>query len=344
MNGIGNIGQTVPPRTIGGEPPPEGAPRQVGQDGAPPPAPQALPTVPEGVPVLAPPLMQFDALSSLADEFLALKLKIDQELINSEVGDVRDKGVRMKEKNEEIGRKLGEAANKLAEAKKTQETMKVLSWVAVGLSVLAAVATGGVFAIVAAGIGVAMAVLNETGVMNKLTDAIAEDRMKNLGESPSEAKKTAMYIMTGITIAISVATIVTGLVPGAQLATVGVKVGAAMQGALARAAGVGIESVLRANSIAVTGVKIAAAATTAVQAGAGVYGGVQRYEAATKEAETVETRAFLRRLQQQMEEEQEEIAALVQQMQSQISTVVNIMAEQAETSTKVIGQMRPQTA
>jgi len=301
-------------------------------------------------------------VSNVVEQFLALRIKTDQQLVSSDMQDIKAKGVRLKEQNEEIARKLTEAANKMAEAKATQTAMKVFGWIAAIFSVVAAVFTGGALAIVAAGVGVAMMALNESGVMEKLMNAIAEDRMKNLGESPSEAKRNAMIIMTVFTIAISVATIASSVASGTQAAAnLGAKLaeafpkianalgkvgevagtmGTAVQETIAKLLKVSLETMMKVG----TGAKIAGAVTTGTQAGLGVWSGVARHEAANKEAESLEMRAFIRRLQQQMEDEQEELSTLVQQMQSTIGKVIDMMTEHTDTSSRVIGQMRPQTA
>jgi hypothetical protein len=358
MSGVGGIGQTVPIRTTTGEPLPEHTPRQVGDGGATPP-PQSFEAIPEGVPVLSPALIPFDMVGSIAEQFLAMKVKTDQERVNSDIGDIRDKGVQVQQKNKEISDKLLDAAEKMEKAKTTSLIMKIFGWIAVALSVVAAVVTGGALAMVAAGVGLVMATLNETGVMNKLMEAIAKDRMERLGESPSEAKRNAMIIMTVLTIAISVATIASGIASGTQAAAnlgsklaeafpklanvfgkIGGQLATSIQETIAKLLNVTTEAMQRVGTAA----KIAGAVSTAGQAVTGIAAGAQRFQAAKQETESAELRAFLRRLQQQMEDEQESVAALVQSIQAQISKVVEMMAEHSETSSKVIGQMRPQTA
>ena len=201
--------------------------------------PEGIPPVPppgvddDSVPSLAPPLRGFDALGNLADKFLSLKLEISDEQIKGGIKDAQDKGATIKSKNAEINGKLVEASKKAAEAEKAKLAMKVLSWIAVALSVLFAVFTGGAGAIVAAAVAVTMATLNETGVMQKLTDSIAKSLQAGPPEmSSTEAKNKASWIMMGITLAVSIATLGAGFASGtsavanagAKLAELGTKI------------------------------------------------------------------------------------------------------------------------
>ena len=155
-------------------------------EGTPPPK-INLDTGPDSIPKLDLPTMQIDALGDVADKFLALKLKTSDQQLAGSMKDVQDRGAVMKSKNADISNKLNEAAQKIAEAEKAQAAMKALSWIAVALSILFAIFTGGVGAIVGAAVATTMAVLNETGVMTKLTDAIAKG-LEGTGDPPMSSE------------------------------------------------------------------------------------------------------------------------------------------------------------
>lgn len=320
--------------------------RQTQPDGVPPP-----PTVeggPSSIPVLALPSVGVDALGDVAGKFLALKLAIGDLQLSGSMKDIQDRGAVMKSKNEEIAHKLADAAKKEAEAEKAKTAMKVLGWIAVALSVVFAVATGGVGAIVAAAVGVTMAVLNETGVMEKLTDAIA----KGLQEGPppmdeATAKKTAGWIVMGISIAVSLTTVGVGIASGAsqvaglmqklpEIATaVGGKLGATVTETTVRV-------MMEVAQKALTGARVAAGLVGVSQGVTGVIGGANRFAAADLQAGVIEDRAFLRRLQQKIEDEQDLVASIMEAMSDMTSRVIEVINGQSDSMNEVLHHMRPQ--
>jgi hypothetical protein len=318
-------------------------------EGTPPPK-INLDTGPDSIPKLDLPTMQIDALGDVADKFLALKLKTSDQQLAGSMKDVQDRGAVMKSKNADISNKLNEAAQKIAEAEKAQAAMKALSWIAVALSILFAIFTGGVGAIVGAAVATTMAVLNETGVMTKLTDAIAKG-LEGTGDPPMSselAKKWAQGIMMGITLAVSVATVATSLATSATqfaglasklpqiAATIAEKTGTAVTEATAR---IMVEVAQK----VITGTKVVQSLMAIGQGAAGISGGVNRFQAADIQASMLEDKAFLRRLQQKNEEEQELIESIMSMMSDMTSRVVEAMNSQSDTMSDVLKQMRPQT-
>lgn len=335
LGGVSTEKPTVTPRSKGGP------------DGTPPPS--TPPREPGGIPVLAMPKVGIDALGDIAGKFLSLKLQTSDDQMKSEMGAIKDQGKVLKSKNDEISRKLQEAAEKAAEAEKAKAAMKALSWIAVALAVLLAVFTGGVGAIVGAAVAVTMATLNETGVMDKMTNAIASSLQKGPPPmSEADAKKTAGWITMGITIAVSLATLGAGMASGAssigglasklpQIAnTIAGKIGTAITETAARMMTEIAQKVI-------TGTRIAAALTTIGQGAAGIGGGVQRYAADMLQADVVENRAFLKRLQQRIEEEQDMVQSIMQAMSDMTSKVIETIKGQSDTMTEVLQHMRPQT-
>jgi len=323
------------------------------------------------LPTLDLPTIAQDALGDMVSKFLSLRLETGDQLIQSQMLDVKDKGATLKSRNDEIAKKLDEAAVKAADAKKTEAAMKVMTWVAVALSVLLAVATGGVGAIVGAAIATTMAVLNETGVMNKLTDAIAKG-LEGTGSPPmsaEQAKKTAGLIVTITSIAVSLLTVGAGIAGAsatvtAKLATAFPKAAALLSklpqipgvvsklpqlaGGIAARTGVtltanALEKIMDTAQKVVTGGRILQAANTISQGISGGIGGAQRYEASMLQADVAENRAFIRRLQQHIEDEQDLVQQIVDMMSGVVTKVVSVMEGQADTASDVLRQMRPQT-
>jgi hypothetical protein len=102
----------------------------------------------------------------------------------------------------------------MAKAKKSSRIMKFLGWLAVGLSIAAAVVNPGIVATVAAAVTVGVAVLNETGVVDKMTQAIAKRLMKDGDMDAAQANKVAIGITMGIILSVTVLTAGAGLMGG----------------------------------------------------------------------------------------------------------------------------------
>ncbi|MGY2986267.1 type III secretion system translocon subunit SctE [Bradyrhizobium sp. USDA 4508] len=151
----------------------------------------------------------------LANNLLAVRIKMADRLIASGMADVRHEGELLRQQHETIGNKIIEAANAVAKAKKSAHIRKFLGWLAVGLSVAAAVVTGGTLATVAAAVTVGVAVLNETGVVDKMTQAIAKRLMKDGNMDAAQANKVAIGITMGIILSVTVLTAGAGLMGGA---------------------------------------------------------------------------------------------------------------------------------
>lgn len=150
----------------------------------------------------------------LANNLLAVRIKMTDRLITSGVADVRHEGELLRQQHEMIGNKIIEAANAMAKAKTSSRIRKFLGWLAVGLSVAAAVVSGGILATVAAAVTVGVAVLNETGVVDKMTQAIAKRLMRD-GMDAAQANKVAIGITMGIILSVTVLTAGAGFAGGA---------------------------------------------------------------------------------------------------------------------------------
>ncbi|MBR0867894.1 hypothetical protein ACVIW2_009225 [Bradyrhizobium huanghuaihaiense] len=150
----------------------------------------------------------------LANNLLAVRVKMADRLIASGMADVRHEGELLRQQHEMIGNKIIEAANAMAKAKKSSRIMKFLGWLAVGLSIAAAVVNPGIVATVAAAVTVGVAVLNETGVVDKMTQAIAKRLMKDGDMDAAQANKVAIGITMGIILSVTVLTAGAGLMGG----------------------------------------------------------------------------------------------------------------------------------
>jgi hypothetical protein len=269
-------------------------------------------------PILAPPAT-FDA-SEMITKVLALRVKMGDERLAASMKDVQFTGEARKAKNEELAQKAAEAQKKIEESKTGSLVAKIFGWIAVGLTVLAAIATGGALAGVAAAVAVTMAVLSETGVMQKMTDAIAEGLMKE-GISEDSAKKQAAFITMYISICVSLLTL------GAGAASAGAKVAEAA-----------VKVAQIANTIG-TAAKFGQGAATVAQASSQIYAGVKQFQAAGAQADSAEIRKFQAKLQQLLDDEMDSIQAMIQDMNEANSRMLKILSGQTETSRNIISHM-----
>ncbi|VIO70528.1 hypothetical protein CI1B_31820 [Bradyrhizobium ivorense] len=277
----------------------------------------------------------------LANSLLAVRIKMADRLIASGMADVRHEGELLRQQHEKIGNKIIEAANAMAKAKKSAHIRKFLGWLAVGLSVAAAVVTGGTLATVAAAVTVGVAVLNETGVVDKMTQAIAKSLMKN-GMDAAQANKVAIGITMGIILSVTVLTAGAGLMGGAAngaraaamwsrlgeagasalrgLASLAKQPGAlatVLSRAMNQAASTIADTTSNAARIAQISQKVSTAARVGEatasfgEAAAGIANGVQQKEAADAQADALDIRKRINWMKQLQNNEMDFIKQLV---------------------------------
>ncbi|WP_445222867.1 type III secretion system translocon subunit SctE (plasmid) [Bradyrhizobium sp. Pa8] len=272
-----------------------------------------------------PPPRAFDAIDLLSTA-LALKTKITDGLVVAGMQDARHWGEQQRLLHEKISRSIIDAAEKLAESKKSSGIMKLFGWLAVGLTVIAAVATGGTLAVTAAAVTVGVATLVETGVVDKMTEAITKSLIKD-GMEDGAANTLAIAITIGIMLAISVLTAGTGFASGAAngsrttamwsrfgqaaapalrgLATIAASpgtVGTAIGRIVAQAARDAAEiasnaaKVVQISQRISTAARVGEAVASLGAASAGIANGVQQKEATDTQAEMLEIRSGIARL------------------------------------------------
>jgi hypothetical protein len=105
----------------------------------------------------------------------------------------------------------------------------------------------------------------------------------------------------------------------------------------------GLEKIMNVAQKVVTGSKILQGVNAVSQGVGGAVGGFQRYDASMSQAEAAEMRAFMRRLQQKLEDEQDLIQELMDMMSGAVTKVLDIMESQSNTMSDVTRHMRPQT-
>ncbi|UVK49076.1 type III secretion system translocon subunit SctE (plasmid) [Mesorhizobium sp. AR07] len=282
----------------------------------------------DAVPTLPPP-RAFDAME-LAAKFLALKMKMADGQAAAGMEDIRHRGELQKQQNEKIARNIIDAAEKLREAKKSSSAARIFGWIAVALSVVAAVVTGGIFAFSAAAVAVAVGTLTETGVIERMTQAIAKSLIEDQGMAEDCAVIWASIITALIILAPSAACMVgAGAVSGGWNAVTSIATKITSQGdKLAKIANVS----QRLATAALAGEGTASAAEFC----AGLVSGIFKYQATNARVETLDIRKFLGRLAQLQEDEMARIQELVVGIKTMTQRVVDAIEAQCRSASTVI--------
>ena len=231
---------------------------------------------------------------------------------------------------------IDESIKKMKDAEKAAKVSRIFGWIGAVLAVAAAIAltivTGGVaagFAIAGAAIAVTSLVLNETGAMDKIVEKVVDKLMEsNPDMSRSEAQMKASLIVNLTIMGLSLACSVGGMVAGI----------AAAGSAAANATKTGIDiakTVQNAISITNTGVAVGALAA----GGANTY---FTHRSENAKADVTELEKFITMLQQRLDESQEELQILLQQIESGIGKIAELIASSTDTSDEIarnLGQM-----
>ncbi|GLS33047.1 type III secretion system translocon protein, YopB/IpaB/SipB family [Mesorhizobium albiziae] len=293
----------------------------------------ALPPISDGAPAsdavpTLPPPRAFDA-TELAATFLALQMKIADAQAAAGMEDVRHRGELQKQQNEKIARNIADAAEKLREAKKSSKAKRIFGWIAVALTVVAAVVTGGVLAFSAAAVAVTVVTLTETGVMDKMARAIAKSLREDQGMGEGQAMGWATFITVAIVLACSLATLGAGAVSGGWNAATSIATKITSQSDKVAKIVMGSQ---RLATAAWAGEVIASVA----QSAAAIASGVQQKQATDTQAETLDIRKFLAKLAQLQEDEIERIQELFLGMKTMTQRVVDAIEEQSRSASTVI--------
>lgn len=306
-------------------------------------------------------------LDNLLTEFLALNIKLADSSIAGDLADVRFRGEQQRQLHEEVGKKIIEAAQAMARSHKSAGIMKFFEWFAVGLAVAAAVVSGGTLAIVAAGVTVGVAVLNETGVVDKMTQAIAKSLMEDQGMDAHSANAAAIAITFGIMIAVCALTIGAGSASGAgnglrtsaMWSRLGGAGASALRGLATLASRPGELGVAIARSLEQAASDLASAASNASkiaqirqrvstaahigegvasigEAAAGITSGVQQKEAADAQAETVEIGRRVIKLRQLQSDDMDFIKHLVGDRAATTQRVAEAIESQSNSNATLI--------
>jgi hypothetical protein len=282
------------------------------------------PTGASGVPVLDNP-DDVKAMEANLERLVAF-LQLDNDERQTQMAQDRIDTLKSSLKSEHEGRakKIQKSLDDMDKAAASQKRNKIFGWLMTALAVVAAVvacvATGGLAtgAVVAAGLALTCQILNETGVMEKLTDKLAKG-LESLGLSKEAAQIVAQVAVTVAIVAASIAAGNLGSISGSVSA--GVKA---------------VTDVLRPAIAIATGVM---GGVSIISSGVGAHDG---YKAGMSQADVKETEKFIELIRRKLEESEEELQQILDAIQALMGQLADLLSSASDTGEEIaqqIGQM-----
>lgn len=279
------------------------------------------------VPLLDPPKMM--SIEDMILAIQALKSKVMDEQAVSSKEEIKSNLAKKTNENEERIKKLEEAIEKMADAKKSGVFGKVFGWIATIAALIVAaalIATGvgvvaGTLMIASAVIGLGMQVFNEAGGQEWMA--------KTFGDKAATAFQWAMM---GIQIALALGSLGAGL--ASSSATIAAKLPI-----LAKTMGGFVQAGTSLNT-AVTTAKVVSGVVQGVatvgQGASGISTGVATKKAEDARADAKEIEAAMLKLQAMLEEELKRLKKMLDEMQEGVSIAMQILATSTETKSSII--------
>lgn len=268
-------------------------------------------------------LEDLESIFTDLEELIALlQAEQDEETIAATKARIDSLKGQLKSNHDKTMAKLTDAIDQMKKQEASALANKILGWlgaiVAVVVAAVMCLTVGGsvaAVAVIAAVVGLATQVMNETGAMEKITKAIAKALMENEGMDKAKAEAVAAGILAGIQIAISVALMVGG--------------GFASAGAQAE----------KLTDAAIKALKIGMLVTNSVMAAASISSSIAatviNYIAQMKQAEVTEMQAILLQLQTLLEQESEDLKQLLEKLQECFGDIVELLESKQETLNKI---------
>jgi hypothetical protein len=226
------------------------------------------------------------------------QVKTDKEQLVTQQKMVDGKKNEIKANTESDIKKLNEQIKKIEDQQKASLFKRIFGWIAVAVSVIAAIATGGALAIGVALVGAAVFALQDTGVMNKL-----------LKDLPQWAQITIMVVIT--------VALVAGGIAGASTSAGGL---------VARLADGAVNIAKKAGMIA----QAVGGVAKLGEGGAGIASSVITKDVAEMEADRKDINAAAMRLKKEMDEMMEKLQQLVAKMEDSVRATTSIVRSEAD--------------
>ena len=310
-------------------------------------APEQYNVAPEKIGI--PGVIQIPAPIKFDAETLTILLeKVNSKLTDLQLSvgkmDVKNNEKLQKDFHEKNIRKIKEAAAKAKKHRHHALLGKIFSWVAVALAIIAATLVAvisfgagapliAMAAMAGAAIAVTMAVLNETGAMDKLVAKLTDgfsDILEDFGV-PAKKAKLAGAIMAQVAIAV----VVLGIQIGLTVATGGANTGELVSEFSSMAA----QIAAKAAQLGARAAYVAQGAVTIASGSENVASSVYQYQAEMAQADVAENKAQLAKLEALLESEKEFLETMLETLTSSVSALANMQKTNHESHQKMIQQM-----
>lgn len=293
----------------------------------------------EGAPALDEP--NYELIVDVDLEGLVAFLRMDNEKTQIEELKKRIESLKeqCKKRHDDRLAKMDKSFKEMDKAKHMSFFAKLFGWIMTGLAVLGAVlacvATGGlaVGAVVGAGIALTLQILNETGVMEKATNALAESLEK------AGCSKLAARILASVIIAVGSIAVSFG---GGALA------GKIANSIIKNALDNGLKTLLRnaaseiANATAqnlAQMAKVALIALGIITIGHTVATAIQGYDSGKEQSELTLLQKVLAALQRMLEEEEDDLKEIMQQLESGYAELIKFLESKTQSSIDIANEI-----
>ena len=246
-------------------------------------------------------------------------------------------------------KEIAESIKKMEKAEKAAKISRIFGWIGAVLAIAAAavltVVTGGLaagFAIAGAALAVTSLVLNETGAMDTIIEKLADHLQEKYGWDRNKAMLAASLIVNisimVLQLGCSVGSMAAGIAAAGKAAADAAATGAKVAGEATRISAAALQTarqIQTAITIANTGTGIMSLASNGVST-------YLSYKSESAKADTTELEKFVTMLQQRLDESQEELQKILEQIQSGIGMIAELISSSTETSDAIarnIGQM-----
>jgi hypothetical protein len=246
-------------------------------------------------------------------------------------------------------KQIDESIKKMEEAEKAARIGRIFGWIGAFLAIAAAavltVVTGGLaagFAIAGAALAVTSLVLNETGAMDKMIEGLADHLQEKYGWDRNKAMLAASLIinisMMVLQLGCSIGGMVAGIAGASKAAADAAATGAKVSADAAKMSATTMQTMRQVQ----TAITVANTGVGFVSLGVGALTTYRSYKSDSAKADTTELEKFMTMLQQRLDESQEELQKILEQIQSGIGELAQMIGSATDTSSEIaqnIGQM-----
>ena len=243
-------------------------------------------------------------------------------------------------------KQIDESIKKMEKAEKAAKISRIFGWIGAALAIAAAVAltivTGGLaagFAIAGAVLAVTSLVLNETGAMDKMTEKLADHLQEKYGWDRNKAMLAASLIINisimVLQLGCSVGGMVAGIAAAGKAAADAGATGAKVAGEAAKISAATLQTARQVQ----TGITVANTGVGAVSLGTSALTTYRSFKADSAKADTTELEKFITMLRQRLDESQEELQKILEQIQSGIGKIAELISSATDTSDMIAQKM-----